>query len=149
MSTSAPIRTLVATAVVVEVEDDPLTLAQHAEDRAVERVEREVELLAVGVAHDDALVGLGVVARIDALHGAPPLYGFCTLPAFRQEVHTWSRLGVPSTMARTRWTLGFQRRFVRRCEWLRRMPNCGFLPQTSQTDAIEDHLRNGLGNGQG
>ena len=35
-----------------------------------------------------------------------------------------------------RCTFGFQRRLVRRCEWLRRMPNCGFLPHTSQTDAI-------------
>src|SRR5262249_49196063 len=43
---------------------------------------------------------------------------------------------VPPTTARTFCTFGFQRRFVRRCEWLSRMPNCGFLPHTSQTDAI-------------
>jgi hypothetical protein len=35
-----------------------------------------------------------------------------TLPAFRQEVHTLSRFGVPATIARTRWMFGFQRRFV-------------------------------------
>ena len=57
------------------------------------------------------------------------------------------RLGVPSTMARTRWTLGFQRRFVRRCEWLMRMPNCGFLPHTSHTDAIG--TTSGIGNSGG
>ena len=39
------------------------------------------------------------------------------------------------------WMFGFQRRFVRRCEWLSCMPNCGFLPQTSQTDAIADLVR--------
>ena len=39
-----------------------------------------------------------------------------TLPAFRQEVHTFRRVGVTPTFARTRWMLGFQRRFVRRCE---------------------------------
>ena len=39
-----------------------------------------------------------------------------TLPAFRHEVHTLSRLGVAAPDARTRWMLGFQRRLVRRCE---------------------------------
>src|SRR5690606_703081 len=29
-----------------------------------------------------------------------------TLPAFRQPVHTLTRLGVPSIVARTRWMLG-------------------------------------------
>src|SRR4029453_8096662 len=77
-----------------------------------------------------------VVGPDHSLHGAPLFYGFCTLPAFRQEVHTWIRLGLPSTMARTPVTLGVHRRLVRRCEWLMRMPNCGFLPQTSHTDAI-------------
>ena len=38
------------------------------------------------------------------------------MPAFRQEVHTLSRLGVLPTIARNVWMLGFQRRFVRRCE---------------------------------
>jgi hypothetical protein len=36
-----------------------------------------------------------------------------TLPALRQEVHTLTRLGVPPTIARTRWMFGFQRRLVR------------------------------------
>ena len=37
---------------------------------------------------------------------------------------------------RTRCTLGFQRRLVRRCEWLTFMPNEGFFPQISHTDAM-------------
>ena len=57
-----------------------------------------------------------------------------TLPALRHDVQTLSRFGVPFTIARTRWMFGFQRRLVRRCEWLSRMPNCGFLAQTSQTE---------------
>ena len=56
-SGSEPVRTLRGAAVGVEVEHDPLALAQHPEDRALERVGREHELGAVGVAHDDALVG--------------------------------------------------------------------------------------------
>lgn len=38
------------------------------------------------------------------------------LPALRQEVQTLRRLGVPLTIARTRWMLGLKRRLVRRCE---------------------------------
>ena len=34
------------------------------------------------------------------------------LPALMQEVHTLTRLGVPPTMARTRWMLGSKRRRV-------------------------------------
>ena len=59
-----------------------------------------------------------------------------TLPARMQDVQTCSRLGYPSTMARTFWMLGFQRRLVRRWEWLTFMPNEGFLPQTSHTAAM-------------
>ena len=47
---------------------------------------------------------------------------------------------------------GFQRRLVRRCEWLRRMPKIGFLPHTSQTDAIDTtslvNVGTGLDRGQ-
>jgi hypothetical protein len=53
------------------------------------------------------------------------------------------RRGAPFTMARTRCTFGFQRRFVRRCEWLSRIPNCGRLPHTSHTDAIGDLVEPG------
>ena len=53
-----------------------------------------------------------------------------------QPVQTFMRLVDLPTTARTRWMLGFQRRLVRRWEWLRDLPNQGFLPQISQTDAI-------------
>jgi hypothetical protein len=56
------------------------------------------------------------------------------------DVHTCSRFGAPFTTARTRCTLGFHRRLVRRCEWLTFMPNPGFLPQISHTDAMEVNL---------
>ena len=59
-------------AVGVEVEHDPLALAQHPEDRALERVGREHELLAVGVAHDDALVRRGIEHLDRALHVTAP-----------------------------------------------------------------------------
>jgi hypothetical protein len=73
---------------------------------------------------------------------------FWTLPAFRQEVHTRTRLGAPATMARIRWMLGFQRRFVRRCEWLTRMPTRGRLPHTSHTaDMTTSLAKNGNGKG--
>ena len=48
------------------------------------------------------------------------------------DVQTPSFLGVLPTIARTVWMLGFQRRRVRRWEWLTDMPKPGPLPQTSQ-----------------
>ena len=62
-----------------------------------------------------------------------------TLPARMQEVQTWIRRGLPPTMARMRWMLGFHRRLVRRCEWLMLIPKDGRLPHTSQTAAIGNH----------
>jgi hypothetical protein len=62
--------------------------------------------------------------------------GFSTLPALMHDVHTESRRGAPFTMARTRWMFGFQRRRVRRWEWLTLMPNDGRFPHTSHTDAM-------------
>ena len=59
-----------------------------------------------------------------------------TLPARMQEVQTRMRFGLPATMARTLWMLGFQRRLVRRWEWLMLIPNDGRLPHTSQTAAM-------------
>src|SRR5580704_19665502 len=52
-----------------------------------------------------------------------------------QEVHTLTRLGVPSTVVRRRWMFGFQRRRVRRCENETLLPKTGPLPHTSQTEA--------------
>ena len=57
---------------------------------------------------------------------------FVTLPAFRQRVQTYARVGVPPTMMRTRWRLGLKRRLVATIEWLRLLPNPGFFPQTEQ-----------------
>ena len=39
-------------------------------------------------------------------------------------------------MTRTRWMFGFQRRLLRRWEWLRLMPKPGFFLQISQTEDI-------------
>ncbi len=76
--------------------------------------------------------------------GADPRFGCAqaraTLPAFRQEAQTFSRWGVRPTMARTRWMFGFQRRFVRRCEWEMLCPKLGPLPQTSQLAATVHSL---------
>ena len=43
-------------------------------------------------------------------------------------------------MARTRWMFGFQRRLVRRWEWLTLMPKDGCFPHTSQTAAMAHNL---------
>ncbi len=59
-----------------------------------------------------------------------------TLPDRMHDVQTWRRRGDPSTSARTFWMLGFQRRLVRRWEWLMLIPNDGFLPHTSHTAAM-------------
>jgi hypothetical protein len=53
-----------------------------------------------------------------------------------QLVQAWIRRGVPSTSARTRWTLGSHRRLFRLCENVTDFPNHGFLPQMSHTAAI-------------
>jgi hypothetical protein len=66
--------------------------------------------------------------------------GLVILPERRHPVQTFTRLGVPPTSARTRWMFGFQRRLVRRCECETFMPNDGFLPQISQTDAMMNIL---------
>lgn len=50
-----------------------------------------------------------------------------------QEAQTFSLVGVPDTTVRTVWMLGTHLRLVRRWEWLIDLPNCGDLPQTSQT----------------
>ncbi len=62
--------------------------------------------------------------------------GLVTLPALMQRVQTFMRLVVEPTCTRMRWMFGFQRRLVRRWEWLRLMPKIGFLSQTSQTAAM-------------
>jgi hypothetical protein len=56
----------------------------------------------------------------------------------RQDVQTRTRFGAPPTTARIFWMLGLQRRFVRRWEWLTRMPTRGRFPQTLQTADISN-----------
>ena len=58
-----------------------------------------------------------------------------TLPALMQEVQTLSRLGLPDTIARTRWMFGFQRRLVFFFDQGTLWPNPGLLPHTSHTAA--------------
>src|SRR5581483_7955275 len=98
--------------------------------------------LPVGLRRRAGGSGVGAARRGLGRFGLRPLYAvsafgrtgtFCTLPAFRHEVQTRMRLGDPFTRARTRWMLGFQRRFVRRWEWLIAIPKDGCLPHTSQT----------------
>ena len=52
-----------------------------------------------------------------------------------QEVHTFTRLGVPPTTTRLRWMFGLKRRGVRRWENETFLPKPGPLPHTSQTEA--------------
>ena len=121
---------------------DPLALAEHAEDRAVEGVGGEVVLGEVGVADDDAVAGRRVVGLDDALHVGTlavdrrSATGLDDLARLDAAVQTLTRLGEPLTRARTRWMFGFQRRLVRRCECDTDMPHEGFLPHTSHTDAM-------------
>jgi uracil-DNA glycosylase len=86
--------------------------------------------------------GRGEPDRIEPcefVRGVDRLVQRVTLPAFRHEVQTLSRFGVPETIARTRWMFGSKRRFVRRCECDTLWPNPGPLPHTSHTAATEDH----------
>ena len=54
-----------------------------------------------------------------------------TLPLRRQRVQAYTCLGLPSTMALTRFTFGFQVRLERLWEWLTLMPKAISLPQNS------------------
>src|SRR4051812_30050500 len=60
----------------VEVENHPLTLSDHAEDRACQGVGRQVVLAAVGVANQHAFPRPRVVRLDYSLHkrGPPPAY---------------------------------------------------------------------------
>lgn len=62
--------------------------------------------------------------------------GLVTLPALMQLVHTFILRVERPTCTRMRWMFGFQRRFVRRWEWLTLIPKEGRLSQISQTEAI-------------
>src|SRR4051812_7372504 len=56
----------------VELEDDPLALAQRAEDRTLERAGGQGVLRPVGVANHGAFPGSRVVRLHDALHWLVP-----------------------------------------------------------------------------
>ena len=93
MSISEPMRTLGGAAVGVEVEVDALALAEHPEERALERVGGEANS-ARSVSRTTMPSPMRVVHADDALHGVDPaLAASATLPALRQEVHTWMRFG--------------------------------------------------------
>jgi hypothetical protein len=68
-----------------------------------------------------------------------------TLPAFRHEVQTFSRFGVPLTTVRTRWMFGLNRRLVRRWLWETLLPKPGPLAQMSQTAATGTPVCEGRG----
>ena len=61
-----------------------------------------------------------------------------TLPALMQDVQAFTRVGEPSTRARTRWMFGSQRRLFRLWENVTDLPNHGFLPQISHTAAMRE-----------
>src|SRR5271169_5531083 len=63
-------------------------------------------------------------------------YALTTLPLRRQDVHTRMRLVAAPTFACTGRRLTFQRRLLTLWAWLMVLPNCGPLPQISQTRAI-------------
>jgi hypothetical protein len=63
-------------------------------------------------------------------------YALTTLPLRMQEVQTRICLVAAPTLAWTGRRLTFQRRLLTLWAWLIVFPNCGPLPQTSQTRAI-------------
>ena len=58
-----------------------------------------------------------------------------TLPALIHDVQTFSRFGLPDTVACTRWMFGFQRRLVFFLDQGTLWPNPGLLPHMSHTAA--------------
>ena len=58
-------------------------------------------------------------------------YALVTLPERRQRVQAWTRQGLPSTIAFTFITLGFQVLLVRLWEWDTLIPKATSLPQKS------------------
>ena len=60
-------------------------------------------------------------------------YALVILPVLMQLVQTRMRLAAPLTTALTGCKLTFQRRLVTLCACETLLPNCGPLPQISQT----------------
>src|SRR4051794_30993948 len=65
---------------------------------------------------------------------------FWTLPALRQRVQTYSRLGEPFTWIRTFCRFGLKRRLVATIEWLRLLPNAGPFLHAKQVFGTADRL---------
>lgn len=53
---------------IVEFENHALALAYHAKDRPCQRIASKLVIIEVGVTHDEARPGCGVVSLDDALH---------------------------------------------------------------------------------
>jgi len=54
---------------IIEIEHNPLTLAQHAEHRAIEGTIGDLVIGEIGIAHDQTLRGGWVIGLDDSLHG--------------------------------------------------------------------------------
>jgi hypothetical protein len=65
---------------------------------------------------------------------------FVTFPERMHRVQTFTYFGLPSTTARTRWTLGSQRRLLTLWAWEILLPDIGPLPQISHRCAIVEIL---------
>src|SRR5207245_11779921 len=85
--------------------------------------------------------GKGGRRRAGGPDGSPFLFrrqeAFATRFDLMQLVHTRRRCTLPSTTARTRCRLGYQRRFVLLFAWLTLCPVIGPLPQISHTRAMD------------
>src|SRR5690625_2084228 len=85
--------------------------------------------------HESPLPGRERARGVSRLVPLAQALSLDTLPALRQEVHTFRRLLVPLIMVRTDWMFGFQRREWRRCEWDTVLPKFGPLAQMSHVEA--------------
>ena len=70
------------------VEDDPLTLAQHPEERTFEGPGTKQDIATITIAEDDTDAGLGIVYLYNTLHDQ----AFSTFPALMHDVQTRMRL---------------------------------------------------------
>jgi hypothetical protein len=93
---------------IVGVENDSLSLPEHAERRTLERSGSKLDLVAV-ITTDNTDSAGGIVCLDHTLHGQ----AFCTFPALRHDVQTRTRLELLPCLTRTRWMLGSQRRLDR------------------------------------
>jgi len=62
-------------------------------------------------------------------YGVEAQGAFVTFAAFKQRVHTYTRLGERPTRILTFCRFGSKRRLVATIEWLRLWPNAGPFPQ--------------------